>query len=90
MGGIAFRPTVVMWFGPFPMALTGLAGRRNTEDQGSAVPLAPTKNFTSILWARGMPCAPAVVAQKSDAAWRDVAVNVITPAQEDDAVTGRV
>ena len=29
-------------------------------------------------------------AQKSDAAWRDVAIHVIAPAQEDDPVAGRI
>jgi hypothetical protein len=37
-----------------------------------------------------LPNATAGLAQESDAARRDVTVNVITSAQEDDAVTGRV
>ena len=34
--------------------------------------------------------APPHPAQKSDTARRDIAVHVITPAEEDDAMTGRV
>jgi len=37
-----------------------------------------------------LPRAPALLAQKSDAARCDVAVHVITSAQEDDSVTGRI
>ena len=37
-----------------------------------------------------MPRASPHLAQKSDAARCDIAVNVITPTEEDDAVTGRV
>jgi hypothetical protein len=72
---------------------------------GGSNPLAPTKtsshgngnvgNGNAAQWARGdtrrgTSRAPSMPPQKSDAARRDVAINVIAPAQENDPVTRRI
>ena len=78
----AIRPwpatTADVLYRPFP------SGRATGRRQGLVVtPALPQPEWASPS-ALDSPCT------KSDAAWRDVAIHVIAPAQEDDPVTSRI
>src|SRR5579863_9360878 len=69
------------WRGPPAKLASGLGG-----DEG----MAAGGRGQEVRRARDPPRAPAFPAQKSDAARGDVAIHVVTSAQENDAVTGRI